>query len=639
MSKKYRPAKEKELTVEKKDESPYIFQKEKLKAPVKIHYRYKDTEKLEIIKETAMDKQSKLIMIDGYWGTGKAQPLDSKLLTPTGWVKMGDIKEGDYVYSQDGEPTKVTGVFPQGEKDIFKIVFSDNSETECCEEHLWLTQTEAERNRHSRKRNGGNPIYTKIPVPPKVRTLKEIKETLFINNHLNHSIGMVSPIKFQEKKHIIHPYILGVLLGDGCLRSGVIFASEDSEIVEKVKSLIPIELVLKKVNETTRVSKASTYAITRADGGVGMYRPNLFKEELKRLGLWGKYSYEKSIPEEYLFDSVDNRTEVLRGLMDTDGTVSKNYTSFTSTSKALVNGIEFLVRSLGGTTICNEKDTFYTYKGKKLEGRLAYTVSVKLDNEINPFFLSRKVNKIINKAKYFTKRYIKSIYPVGKKEAQCIMVENSSHLYVTDDFILTHNTTVSVGVALELLNQKAVDGIIYIRNPLEATSSAKIGTLPGTLAEKMAPYNAILHDKLSEFLDKPDADRLIAESRIEFFPVGLIQGKTFSCKAIIIDEAASMSHDDLLLAVSRVGERCKVFVIGDSTFQLTLGQKSGFKRFFDAFNDEESMENGVFTFELKEEKDILRSGLLRFIMKKCGVLKTLNEDTSSEPMFPEVKKV
>jgi phosphate starvation-inducible PhoH-like protein len=213
-------------------------------------------------------------------------------------------------------------------------------------------------------------------------------------------------------------------------------------------------------------------------------------------------------------------------------------------------------------------------------------------------------------------------------------MDKSSKLIMIDGFWGTGKTTVSVGASLELLNMKAVDGIVYIRNPLEATSSAKIGTLPGTLLEKMAPYNAILHDKLSEFLDKGDADRLIAEGRVEFFPIGLIQGKTFSCKAIIIDEAASMSHDDLLLAVSRVGERCKVFVIGDSTFQLTLGQKSGFKRFFETFNDEESMENGVFTFELKEEKDVLRSGLLRFIMKKCGVLKTaLPESTQPDSMF------
>jgi phosphate starvation-inducible PhoH-like protein len=214
-------------------------------------------------------------------------------------------------------------------------------------------------------------------------------------------------------------------------------------------------------------------------------------------------------------------------------------------------------------------------------------------------------------------------------------MDKSSKLIMIDGFWGTGKTTVSVGVALELLNMKAVDGIVYIRNPIEATSTGKLGLLPGSVAEKMAPYNAILNDKLSEFLDKPDVDRLIAENRVEFHPVSLIQGKTFSCKAIIIDEAASMSHDDLLLTVSRVGERCKVFVIGDSTFQLTLGQRSGFKKFFETFNDEESMENGIFTFELKEEKDILRSGLLRFVMKKCGVLKTaLPENTQPDPMFP-----
>ena len=215
-------------------------------------------------------------------------------------------------------------------------------------------------------------------------------------------------------------------------------------------------------------------------------------------------------------------------------------------------------------------------------------------------------------------------------------LDKHSKLILIDGFWGSGKTSISVLSALELLNNKSIDGIVYLRNPIEATSSAKLGMLPGSVQEKMAPYNAILYDKLSEFLDKEDIDLLEKEGRIECHPVSLIQGKTFTCKAVIIDEAASMSHDDLLLAVSRIGERCKVFVIGDSTFQLTIGAKSGFKKFFETFNDEESMENGVFAFELKEEKDILRSGLLRFVMKKCGVLKpVISSDTEKhEPMFP-----
>ena len=100
-------------------------------------------------------------MIDGLWGTSKAQPLDSKILTSNGWKKMGEIKIGDKVLTPSGEESAVLGVFPQGEKDIYKVTFSDGSYTECCLEHLWETQTESERNKRKRNRNKGNPIYYK----------------------------------------------------------------------------------------------------------------------------------------------------------------------------------------------------------------------------------------------------------------------------------------------------------------------------------------------------------------------------------------------------------------------------------------------------------------------------------------------
>lgn len=256
-------------------------------------------------------------------------------------------------------------------------------------------------------------------------------------------------------------------------------------------------------------------------------------------------------------------------------------------------------------------------------------VEVKKDE--SPYVFQREKLKNPVKIKYRYKDTEKlSLIRECAKQKFCKML-------MIDGFWGTGKTHCAVQASLELLNDKVIDGLVYLRNPLEATSSAKLGMLPGTIEEKMAPYNAILFDKLSEFLDKPDVDLLVKEGRVECHPVSLIQGKTFTCKAVIIDEAASMSHDDLMLAVSRIGERCKVFIIGDSTFQLTIGAKSGFKKFFDTFDDDESRDNGVFAFELKEEKDILRSGLLRFIMKKTGFLKTINpesRDQPREPMFP-----
>lgn len=208
-----------------------------------------------------------------------------------------------------------------------------------------------------------------------------------------------------------------------------------------------------------------------------------------------------------------------------------------------------------------------------------------------------------------------------------------SKVIMIDGYWGTGKNLMATLASLQLINDKRFSGLVYIRNPLEATNTAKVGTLPGSLEERMESYNSILYDKLSELLPKSDVDMLKKDGRIECYPVGLIQGKTFTCKAVIVDEAASLSWDDLMLVISRMGEHSKLFIIGDSTFQLAIGAKSGFKRFFDTFCDDDSREHGVFCFELKERDDIRRSGLLRFIMEKTGIIPPTIGHVAEEPMF------
>lgn len=214
-------------------------------------------------------------------------------------------------------------------------------------------------------------------------------------------------------------------------------------------------------------------------------------------------------------------------------------------------------------------------------------------------------------------------YPLTERQSTILetAMDKSSKMIIIDGYWGTGKSLLAVLAALQLMNQKKLSGIVFIRSPLEASSTAKVGTLPGSLEERMESYNAVLYDKLKELLPKSDIDLLKKEGRLECYPVGLIQGKTFSAKAVILEEAASCSHDDILLVASRLGEYSKLFIVGDSTFQLSIGSRSGFKRFYDTFDDLDSMENGVFTFPLKEPGDIKRSGLLRYIMEKCGIIK------------------
>lgn len=179
----------------------------------------------------------------------------------------------------------------------------------------------------------------------------------------------------------------------------------------------------------------------------------------------------------------------------------------------------------------------------------------------------------------------------------------------------------AVLAALKLLNTGRVDQAIYIRNPVEATTTGKIGYLKGDQSEKMAPYCAPMMDKLDEILTKPDIDRLTKDGRIECLPLGFVRGRSWNCKAIIVDEASSMTWDDIMLLLSRCGEFTRIFFIGDSLNQNDIGSKSGYRRMFQTFDDMDSKENGIFTFELRETTDVVRSGFLRYVMTKTGVIK------------------
>lgn len=198
------------------------------------------------------------------------------------------------------------------------------------------------------------------------------------------------------------------------------------------------------------------------------------------------------------------------------------------------------------------------------------------------------------------------------RDTRCVMV---------DGVWGSGKTYLSVLAALKLLNTGRIDQILYIRNPVESTTTGKLGYLKGDQSEKMAPYCAPLYDKLDEMLTKPDIDQLTKEGRLECLPLGFIRGRSWNCKAIIVDEASSMSWDDLILLLSRCGEFTRIFLIGDSINQNDIGSKAGYRRMFNTFDDLDSKENGIYAFELRESNDIVRSRFLRYVMMKTGVIK------------------
>lgn len=209
-------------------------------------------------------------------------------------------------------------------------------------------------------------------------------------------------------------------------------------------------------------------------------------------------------------------------------------------------------------------------------------------------------------------------------EKQKTILEKMEH---KDTKIICHNsiwgvskTYCAVLAALKLLKEGRTRKIYYIRNAVEAVDCAKQGYLPGSLSEKTEAYNEVLMEKLEEFLPQSQITRLINEEYIECLAPNYLRGRNFNNCTLICDEAANFPFDIFLLIVSRMGERTRAFFLGDSDVQTDI-KNGGFRKFYDTFNDEESQENGVWCFEQRDSKDILRSGFLRFVMEKVGIAK------------------
>lgn len=387
-----------------------------------------NTEETDMADMTKLVTQRKggplKILAYGPEGSGKAQPLSCEVLTPNGFKKIGDIVVGDRVIGANGKPCFVTGVFPQGKKEVFRVTMTDGTFTRSCGEHLWATSRADDKN-------------------VKVRSLFRIKETLrraVSGDHAgpegtypNHRIQLVKPVEFQEiGERPLHPYLLGALLGDGSLtRSSVEFHKPEPDVLSKLASLLPGD---------------DTYSMLDSDSGLRIRRPtrntgtSFTRQALEELGLVGADSFSKFIPREYLFAPISERLELLRGLCDTDGSVvGGTRIEFSTTSTRLAADIAFLGRSLGALVYSTLRTTQYSYKGEKHDGAESSRVMLFFPDGTVPVASRKNLDKWTGpKAQSY--RSIESVDLAGEEECVCIAVDAEDHLYVTDDFIVTHNT-------------------------------------------------------------------------------------------------------------------------------------------------------------------------------------------------------
>ncbi len=345
-------------------------------------------------------------------GTGKGNLPSTKVATPLGWSTMGELRVGDFVTNPEGGATRVKGVYPRGRMEMFRVTFSDDSSVVCSADHLWNVQTTTQKFRGQ---------------PYKTLELQEIvsRGLYFANGNAKHYIPMTAPVEYLGHPLPVHPYLLGYILGNGGL-SGTsnVISIPDAETVDRLNTMMVTPLRPKKGNE---------YDFTIKDGGVNPY--------LEEAGLKGKLSPEKHVPDQYLFAPVADRLALLQGLCDSDGhAIETSGVEYSTTSPQLRDAFVTLVQSLGGTCAVSSRFPTYTYKGEKLTGRLAYRINASFSSDIQPFRLSRKAEAYTTPTKYQPTRAIQSVESIGEEECICIAVEADNQLYVTDEFIVTHNT-------------------------------------------------------------------------------------------------------------------------------------------------------------------------------------------------------
>jgi len=361
------------------------------------------------------------MLVYGESGVGKGHPHGTSILTPNGFKKIEDFIIGDPVIDANGNITSITGIYPRGLLKVFEVVFSDGSNVLVDEEHLWISRT----NNHQARNQPWLVIDTAY-----------IRSTL----HRKWRIPIVESIKFNKRDLPINPYVMGVLLGDGSFVGSSIRLSTDIKTSNIVRKLLPKSVCMTPVGFDD--IRSPQWFLTTERG-----QNNPLLNAISNYGLHGLHSYNKFIPEDYLFSSIEDRTLLLQGLMDTDGelTIRPNNIgssiSYSTSSARFADDIEFLIQSLGGIAYKTiRKEPKYFYNGELRTGRPSHRICLCLPENIYPF-MSRK--GYIAPTKYLPNRIVREINPAGEKEVVCISVDSPTKTYVTEHCIVTHNTTLA----------------------------------------------------------------------------------------------------------------------------------------------------------------------------------------------------
>lgn len=498
------------------------------------------------------NKDITIVTILGTYGSGKAIINNANIPTPVGMKKLGDIKVGDKVFDRLGNETDVIGVFPQGELDCYEVEFSDGRKVYCNDEHLWTYIT-----------SKGN--FKTVPLKEMIN-----KGVRVDSGGHRYYIPLCSPVKFTEKNLSLHPYIMGYILGNGCLsEKAFTISSIDSDVIDKIKSLLNAKGIYH-----TEDNYSYSFYMQNKTGQISKFQT---KEVLKDFPTLVTKAGHKYIPDVYKYGSIEQRLELLRGLLDSDGSIDgKGRVSFCSTSKQLIEDVMDLCYSLGFTAKERKED----YRDKYTNG-VCYSIQITCSpkDKVNIFYCDRKKKKALeylnnSKSTLYTRNRdcisIRNIKKIGKSEMTCILVDNPEHLFLANDYIVTHNTYLTSKMALySVLDRGWQSKVFGIREPVGEGSPC--GYLPGELDNKIADFlKPITQYVEKEYFDVENLkQRGVFDGNIPYY----LKGVDLDHCVVLCEEAEDFSEKQIRLIGTRLSEGSRIFLSGDyaqSVFNSSL---------------------------------------------------------------------
>ena len=392
-----------------------------------------------------------------------AHPYNQKVFTPLGWRKWKDIKIGDVLYGTYGNITKVIDIPYDKECDVYKVTLRDGRKILASDEHLWKIEF------HNKK---------EIQIMTTLELLKEYKRKRKISYRNPLGIEYVCSIpknkgvEMPYNKTKVDAYTFGLLLGDGSFRYCSCYYTQDPKDLEIERKYIPYNIIKWKAKYAYRINIPNWHKI------------------LEEYGLYNKKSKDKFIPDEYKYNSKEVRLNLLKGLMDSDGTLdNKGRYIIALSSKRMIEDIAFICRSLGYNCSYTIKKTGYKVNGIIKECLPSYVLTIFTRDIIANLPRKQKKEKVITNQYSINKELrtrIINIEYVGKQKAKCVTVDSKDNCYLIGDFVTTHNcgksTSLSAIMSHNLIlgeseeSRKRVITVLTADNK-EYLSDSKDGTL------------------------------------------------------------------------------------------------------------------------------------------------------------------